>query len=102
MLNEVIRMRTIHIVVTGMVQGVGFRYFTVRRARNLGLCGWVRNLPDGRGEAAVQGPDESVETLIDLLRTGPAASEVTDLKIEEIEETREIEQEAFSGFDLRF
>ncbi len=100
--NEVIRMRTIHIVVTGRVQGVGFRHFTVRRARNLGLCGWVRNLPDGRVEAAVQGPDESVETLIDLLRTGPAASEVTDLKIEEIEETMEIEHEAFSGFDVRF
>ena len=96
MLNEMISMKTIHIVVTGMVQGVGFRYFTVRQAQDLGLCGWVRNLPDGRVEAVAQGHDADVGTLIDLLRTGPAASEVTDLKVEEIEHG------AFIGFDVRF
>ncbi|HIE31169.1 MAG TPA: acylphosphatase [Methanosarcinales archaeon] len=95
-MNEMIRIKTIHIVVTGRVQGVGFRYFTVRQAQNLGLSGWVRNLPDGRVEAAVQGHDNDVETLINLLRIGPASSEVTDVKIEEIE------HEAFSGFAVRF
>ncbi|MEA1906944.1 MAG: acylphosphatase [Euryarchaeota archaeon] len=89
-------MKTIHIVVTGMVQGVGFRYFTVRQAQNLGLGGWVRNLPDGRVEAVAQGPDEDVGALIDLLRTGPAASDVTDLKVEEIE------HEALPRFEVRF
>ena len=96
MLNEMISMKTIHIVVTGMVQGVGFRYFTVRQAQNLGLGGWVRNLPDGRVEAVAQGHDADVGTLIDLLRSGPAASDVTDLKVEEIE------HEVFSMFDVRF
>ena len=96
MLNEMISMKTIHIVVTGMVQGVGFRYFTVRQAQNLGLGGWVRNLPDGRVEAVAQGPDKDVGTLIDLLRTGPAASEVTDLKV------KEIEHGASPRFEVRF
>ena len=96
MLNEMISMKTIHIIVTGMVQGVGFRYFTQRQAQDLGLCGWVRNLPDGRVEAVAQGPDNDVGTLTALLRTGPTASDVTDLKV------TEIEHEAFSMFDMRF
>ncbi|MCD6145176.1 MAG: acylphosphatase [Methanosarcinales archaeon] len=89
-------MKTIHIIVTGRVQGVGFRYFTVRCANNLGLCGWVRNLPDGGVEAVIQGQDDSIEQMIELLQEGPGASIVTDLKIEEIE------QEEFSGFTMRF
>ena len=89
-------MKTIHIIVTGRVQGVGFRYFTVRCANNLGLRGWVRNLPDGGVEAVIQGQDDSIEQMIELLQKGPRASIVTDLKIEEIE------QEEFSGFTMRF
>ncbi len=89
-------MKTIHIIVTGRVQGVGFRYFTVRCANNLGLRGWVRNLPDGGVEAVIQGQDDSIEQMIELLQEGPRASIVTDLKIEEIE------QEEFSGFTMRF
>lgn len=89
-------MKTIHIIVTGRVQGVGFRYFTVRCANNLGLRGWVRNLPDGGVEAVIQGQDDSIEQMIELLQKGPGASIVTDLKIEEIE------QEEFSGFTMRF
>lgn len=89
-------MKTIHIIVTGRVQGVGFRYFTVRGANNLGLCGWVKNLPDGGVEAVIQGQNESIEQMIELLQEGPRASIVTDLKIEEIE------QKEFSGFTMRF
>jgi len=89
-------MKTTHIIVTGRVQGVGFRYFTVRCANNLGLCGWVRNLPDGGVEAVIQGQNEKIEEMIELLQEGPGASIVTDLKIEEIE------QEEFSGFTTRF
>jgi len=89
-------MKTIHIVVTGRVQGVGFRYFTMRQAQDLGLCGWVRNLPDGRVEAVAQGPDKDARMLTDLLRTGPAASEVTDLKV------KEIKHEALPRFEVRF
>ena len=85
-----------HIFVYGRVQGVFFRYGTYRLARNLGVIGWVRNLPDGGVEAVIQGQDDSIEQMIELLQEGPGASIVTDLKIEEIE------QEEFSGFTMRF
>jgi len=50
-------MKQIHILISGFVQGVGFRAFTVKKARNLGLTGWVRNLKNGRVEAVVQGEE---------------------------------------------
>jgi len=78
-------MKTVRIIVTGRVQGVGFRYFTVRCANDLGLCGWVRNLPDGSVETAIQGQGEKIEEMIGLLKQGPGAANVSGLEIEEIE-----------------
>ena len=69
------------VVVSGRVQGVCYRAFTQEAALDLGLGGWVRNLPDGRVEAQVEGPRGQIEKLLDLLRTGPPRSLVTDLKI---------------------
>ena len=57
--------------VSGRVQGVGFRYATMERARDLGLTGWVRNLPDGRVEAFVQGEPARVAALLAFLAEGP-------------------------------
>ena len=91
-------MKTTHIIVAGRVQGVGFRYFTVRCANDLGLCGWVRNLPDGSVETAIQGPDEKIEEMIGLLKQGPGAANVSGLEIEEIES----ESEELHGFAMRF
>ena len=91
-------MKTVRIIVTGRVQGVGFRYFTVRCANDLGLCGWVRNLPDGSVETAIQGQGEKVEEMIGLLRQGPGAANVSGLEIEEIESG----SEELSGFAMRF
>ena len=69
------------VVISGRVQGVCYRAFTQEAALDLGLGGWVRNLPDGRVEAQVEGPRGQIEKLLDLLRTGPPRSLVTDLKI---------------------
>ena len=91
-------MKTVRIIVTGRVQGVGFRYFTVRCANDLGLCGWVRNLPDGSVETAIQGQGEKVEEMIGLLRQGPGAANVSGLETEEIESG----SEELSGFVMRF
>ena len=91
-------MKTIRIIVTGRVQGVGFRYFTVRYANDLGLCGWVRNLPDGSVETAIQGKGEKIEEMIRLLKQGPGAASVSSLEIEEIESG----SEELSGFAMRF
>ena len=63
-------------LVSGMVQGVGFRWFVARHARSLGLSGYARNLPDGRVEVAVSGPAGVLPDLEQQLRTGPAYAQV--------------------------
>lgn len=60
------------IVVSGRVQGVGFRYFVERRAQELGVVSFVRNLPNGKVEVEAEGDDVAVETLVDYCRVGPA------------------------------
>jgi acylphosphatase len=67
---------TTRFLVSGMVQGVGFRWFVARHARSLGLGGYARNLPDGRVEVVVNGPDEALPTLEKLLLAGPANAQV--------------------------
>ena len=69
------------IVVSGMVQGVGYRFFTQRAAEELQLSGWVRNLPDGRVQAEAEGPRARVEELLARLRAGPRLSSVTDVAV---------------------
>ncbi|PJM79587.1 acylphosphatase [Bifidobacterium scaligerum] len=69
------------IIVTGLVQGVGFRYFAVMQARKLGVAGWVCNRRDGSVEADVQGSRESVEDFVLAMRQGPRWAEVEQVKI---------------------
>lgn len=69
--------------VRGRVQGVGYRYATVMRARELGVTGWVRNRRDGSVEAVVQGPPEAVEALIAWARRGPEAAFVESVEVVE-------------------
>ncbi len=61
-------------VVSGRVQGVGFRFFAERAAKKAGVLGWVRNLPDGRVETVVEGSDDAVERYLAELRRGPLGS----------------------------
>ncbi len=74
-----------HIYLSGRVQGVGFRAFVRKNARLLDLEGWVKNLPDGRVEAIVAGPEKKVEKLIDLMRDGPDLARVSDIEITTME-----------------
>jgi acylphosphatase len=67
--------------VSGMVQGVGFRHFCWRKATQLELVGWVRNLPDGSVSIHAEGDRGTLEALIDELRVGPANASVTDVGI---------------------
>ena len=70
-------------VISGAVQGVGFRWFVARHARSLGLTGFARNLPDGRVEVVVAESDESALTrLEELLRAGPATARVAEVEQE--------------------
>jgi acylphosphatase len=77
------KLRRVKALVSGRVQGVGFRAFTVSKASALGLTGTVRNLKDGRVEAVVEGPSDKVEELIKALRTGPTGSRVEGVELEE-------------------
>jgi len=63
-------------LVSGRVQGVGFRYFTQAAASHAGVTGWVRNLPDGRVEAAAEGEAAAMTAFETQLRQGPPGSRV--------------------------
>ncbi len=77
-------LRRVHLWVSGRVQGVFFRATTREQAEARGLTGWVRNAPDGRVEAEVQGAPDAVEQLIDDCRSGPPAAQVDEVDVEEI------------------
>lgn len=70
-------------VVSGRVQGVGFRYFAERAARKAGVAGWVRNLPDGRVETVAEGSNGAVEAYLAEIRKGPFGSRVSDVTVED-------------------
>ena len=69
-------------VISGRVQGVGFRYFTQDVARREGATGWVRNLPDGRVEAHVEGDADAVTRVERALRTGPRGARVNTMTVD--------------------
>ena len=74
------------IVVEGRVQGVGYRFFVARAARELGIRGWVRNLPDGRVEAEAASPDVSaMEAFLHRLREGPRYGRVDRIRVRDLE-----------------
>lgn len=74
--------KRVHAFVSGIVQGVFFRDHTRRWAGELGLCGWVRNLQDGRVEVVAEGPEEHVQALLSRLRRGSPRSRVEGLEVE--------------------
>ena len=69
-------------VISGRVQGVGFRYYTQECALREGVTGWVRNLPDGRVEALVEGDAESVTRVERALRSGPGGARVQTVTVD--------------------
>lgn len=64
-------MKRLHLIIHGRVQGVGFRFFTSRTARKLGLAGLVRNLSDGTVEVIAEGKEETLKQLLDYCKEGP-------------------------------
>jgi len=76
-----------HLLVSGRVQGVGFRYFTRDSARALGLSGWVRNVRGGGVEVEVEGGRGVIDRFIEELRQGPPLSRVLDVEAQELAAT---------------
>jgi acylphosphatase len=66
-------------VISGRVQGVGFRWFTQDAAQTEGVVGWVRNLPDGRVEALIEGDEEAVTRVERAIRRGPRGARIEDV-----------------------
>lgn len=77
-------LETNSVVVTGKVQGVGFRFSTVRRAHELGVTGWVRNQDDGSVQAVLQGTADQVDQMLSWLRYGPPQARVEDVQVEQL------------------
>lgn len=79
-------MPTVHVIVRGEVQGVGFRAYTEMQARALQLDGWVRNRRDGTVEALFSGEAVVIERMLIALRVGPPHSAVTNVRSEPVED----------------
>ncbi len=84
------RTRGVHIIVTGLVQGVGYRAFVARGAFALDLAGWVRNLRDGRVELMAYGEAEAVEKLVMACGEGPDGAQVTDITVVDVVTTGDL------------
>jgi acylphosphatase len=87
--------KAVRAVVTGRVQGVGFRWSARRAAERIGVAGWVRNRADGSVEAHVEGPEERVDSMLSWLREGPDGADVRGV------EADDAEAEGGVGFRIR-
>ena len=74
-------MRSVRLVITGRVQGVGYRAWTMHTAARLGLRGWVRNRVDGSVEALATGDEAATAAIIEACRQGPRAARVSEVTV---------------------
>ena len=88
--------KRIHVIISGEVQMVSFRYYTKYEADLLGLNGWVKNNPDGKVEAVFEGEEDKIKRITEFCKKGPSSATIEDIKI--TEET----PENLKGFGIRF
>ncbi|MBM4402273.1 MAG: acylphosphatase [Candidatus Cloacimonetes bacterium] len=74
-------MKKLHLFVSGFVQGVNFRYYTKEKADELGLTGWVKNLPDGRVEVQALGEKEKLAEFLSWCQRGPDLADVKRVEV---------------------
>ena len=79
----------VHVFISGLVQGVGYRWHTMKKAQSLGIQGWVRNLPDSRVEAVFEGLPDALEKMIEWCHQGPSSAVVENVVVND---------EAVAGF----
>ena len=88
--------KLIRVMVSGRVQGVGFRYFTYETALQFGITGWVRNRPDRRVEILASGTEENLELFLGEVHKGPSASQVDSVEVSDAPLNGE-----FLSFDIK-
>lgn len=88
--------KTVYLVISGRVQGVGFRYFVVHKAIECTITGWVKNTPDGKVEIEATGEPENLNIFIDWMKTGPDRAVIKTFSCSEITPTR-----TFTNFTIR-
>ena len=93
-MGNIVRM---HVLVTGRVQGVNFRWFTQEKARALGVTGWVRNLESGHVEAEIEGDQASIDELLGQLHVGPRSAQVDTVEATPISSVKQ-----YSDFEVRY
>ncbi|MDE0313474.1 MAG: acylphosphatase [Candidatus Poribacteria bacterium] len=86
----------LYVLISGKVQGVYFRNFTKRNAKQLGINGYAKNLANGKVEVVAEGDKMQLDALVKLLWQGPPAAKVDDVKIEERDFTGE-----YKSFDVK-
>jgi len=96
-----IELLRIHVYVTGRVQGVWFRESTRQKATELGVGGWVRNLPDGRVEAMFEGTPEAVRAAVAFVHEGPRHADVEHVDVVHEERASGLEPPAADSFRIR-
>lgn len=74
-------MNTVRLIISGSVQGIGYRQWMKQEAQKLHMVGWVKNRTDGSVEAVVSGDDQNIDTLITVSRQGPPLSHVIDVAV---------------------
>lgn len=87
----------LHVYISGRVQGVGYRQSTYAEATQLGLTGWVRNLPDGRVEAVFEGGSDLQNDMLRWCQTGPTFAHVTD-----VDSTWQDHERGNTTFEIRY
>ena len=87
----------LHLLFSGRVQGVGFRAFVAQHAKQIGICGWVRNVGRRQVEVLAEGTRADLEDFLQAVREGPSVSQVEDVKVEWGDT-----QEKFNSFKVRW
>ncbi len=87
---------SVHVRVSGRVQGVYYRAYTRDRAKSLGINGWVRNIPGGGVEAVLEGERQQVGEMLKAMKSGPSGSLVLGIELSEIE------AKGYNDFEIKY
>jgi acylphosphatase len=89
-------MMSVHVRISGRVQGVYYRAYTRDRAKSLGINGWVRNIPGGGVEAVLEGERRQVGEMLKAMKSGPSGSVVLGMELSEIE------AKGYNDFEIKY